>query len=160
MTGSPVGNYHIEVQLGSGGMATVYRAVDTRLGRIVALKFLHEELTARRDSRERFRREARDISSLNHPNICTLYDIGESDGKPYLVMEYVEGVTIADRLGAKAFTVPELVHLGTQVADALDAGTFSRHHSSRHQTVEHLCYPSGQAKVLDFGILRLVSSTQ
>src|SRR5689334_23220956 len=155
MTGATVGHYRIEEQLGSGGMGTVYRAVDTRLDRIVVLKFLHEELLIRSDALERFRREARAIAALNHPNICVLYDIGEWDGRPHLVMEYLDGATLADRLLRKSFSISELIDVGTQVADALDA---AHARGLIHRDIK----PSnifltvrGHAKVLDFGIAKI-----
>src|SRR5436305_752928 len=96
--GTKLGNYEITAMLGAGGMGEVYRARDTRLQRMVAIKILSAHLSANPEARERFHREARTISSLNHPNICHLYDIGQQDGITYLVMEYLEGETLGDRL--------------------------------------------------------------
>ncbi len=155
MTGTTIGHYRIEERLGSGGMGTVYRAVDVRLGRFVALKFLNEELVSRPDAVERFRREARTISSLNHPNICVLFDIDEAEDRPYLVMEYLEGATVADRVRRNPFPVHELIEVGIQVADALDT---AHAHGVIHRDIKPsnvFLVRSSQVKVLDFGIAKI-----
>jgi eukaryotic-like serine/threonine-protein kinase len=154
MTGTTISHYRIETQLGRGGMGTVYRAVDTRLGRVVALKFLRSDLSDRSDALERFRREARAISALNHSNICTLYDIGESDQGPFLTMEYVEGQTLRELLPRKKFESTEVVEIAAQVADALDAA-----HSAGfvHRDIKPsniMLTSRGQVKILDFGIAK------
>jgi eukaryotic-like serine/threonine-protein kinase len=155
MTGSTFRHYRIEEQLGTGGMGTVYRATDVRLGRAVALKFLNAELLTRSDAVDRFRREARAISSLNHPNICVLFDIDEFDEKPCLVMEYLEGTTVADRLRRKPFPAPDLVDVAIQVADALDT---AHAHGLIHRDIKPsniFLTSRSQAKVLDFGIAKM-----
>ncbi len=118
--GSTLGPYKIIALLGAGGMGEVYRAHDPRLGRDVAIKVLSPHLVATAEVRARFEREARTISQLNHPHICVLHDIGHQDGTDYLVMELLEGETLAHRLEKGPLPVAEVLMLGTQIADALD----------------------------------------
>src|SRR3954451_13547031 len=121
MIGRTVSHYTIESEVGSGGMGTVYRAVDDRLGRPVALKFVSERLTHDRDALDRLRAEARATSALNHPNICTIYDIGEADGHPFIVMELLKGRSLREWLDQGAIKPTMLVDLGIDLADALQA---------------------------------------
>ena len=151
--GARLGSYEIQAVVGAGGMGQVYRARDTRLDRTVAIKVLHEHLTDRADVRERFQREAHTISSLNHPHICALYDIGNQDGIDYLVMEYLKGETLASRLQRGALPVAEALEIAAQMADAIDR--------AHRQGVIHRDLKPGNVmltesgpKLLDFGLAR------
>src|SRR6266436_9979434 len=118
--GTKVGPYEIGVLLGAGGMGEVYRAKDTRLGRTVAIKILPAQFSSDPVRKQRFEREAKIISSLNHPHICVLYDVGHQDGMDYLVMECVEGETLAKRLEKGPLSLEQVLKYGMQIADALD----------------------------------------
>ena len=151
--GARLGPYEILGPLGAGGMGEVYRARDTRLGRDVAVKILPAHLSQKPEARERFEREARAISSLNHPHICTLYDVGREGDADYFVMELLEGETLASRLARGPLKLDEALRVGAQIADAL-AAAHKKGIVHRDLKPGNVALTKSGAKVLDFGVAK------
>lgn len=159
LAGRTLGHYRVQEQIGAGGMGVVWRALDERLERDVAIKVLPPGLLADEDARRRFRREARALAKLNHPNIATIYDVGEEDGLDFLVMEFVPGDSLADKLRTGPLAFREAVALGTEIAAALEE---AHERGVVHRDLKPgniVVTPKGRAKVLDFGLAKLLAHT-